>query len=59
MTTTTLGLDSALATKADVVELKTDLKTEIADVKAYVKLMKWMLGFLVAGVAGILLKMFS
>ena len=59
MTTTTLVLDSALATKADVVELKTDLKTEIADVKADVKLMKWMLGFLVAGVAGILLKMFS
>jgi hypothetical protein len=52
-------LDSALATKADVVELKTDLKTEIADVKADVKLMKWMLGFLVAGVGGILLKMFS
>jgi capsular polysaccharide biosynthesis protein len=52
------SLDTTLATKADIQNVKTELKSEIQDVKSEIKLMKWMLGFLVGGMVFILLRLY-
>jgi hypothetical protein len=49
---------SDLATKADLRDLKAELKMELADVKSEVKLLKWMLGVVVAGVVTLVIKAF-
>ncbi len=63
------SLDHILATKADLIQVKNELKTEItelksklkveiADVRSDVRLLKWMMGFLLAGVGALVLKAF-
>jgi len=52
------SIDNALVTKDDLRSELVPIKLEIADLKGEMKLIKWMLGFLVAGVATIILKLF-
>ncbi len=52
------SIDNALVTKDDIRSELEPIKLEIADLKGEMKLIKWMLGFLVAGVATIILKLF-
>lgn len=83
----TESIDTTLATKSDILELKqeitsvrtelkqeitsvrtelkeeitsvrTELKEEISEVRSDVKLMKWMLGFLMTGMAALIIKSF-
>ncbi len=58
-------LDTTLATKAYVLAVKTELKSDIQEVKneihyikAEMKLFRWMLGVTLAGVGAIFMKMF-
>ncbi len=48
------SLDTALATKADIFAVR----QELADVRADVRLLKWMLGVVLGGVVALLLKAF-
>lgn len=48
------ALDLSVATKNDINELKLEIK----DIKADVLLMKWMLGFLLAGVTALIIRAF-
>jgi len=43
----------------DELVTRKDLEIALAPLKADVQLLKWMMGFVLAGVAGILLKLFS
>ncbi len=45
---------SHVATKMDIVKVE----TQISRIEAEIKLMKWMLGLIVAGVASLILKTF-
>ena len=47
-----------LATKEDILQLKSELKLEAADIRAEIKLIKWMLGFVIAGILSLILKSF-
>jgi hypothetical protein len=56
-------LENNMATKIDIMEIKqeitgtkAELKYGIAEVKADVKLLKWMIGFVLAGIATVILK---
>jgi len=56
---------SGMATKADVADVKADLadvkaelKEDIADVRSDIRLLKWMMGFMLAGIASLLAKSF-
>ena len=62
-------IDTALATKADLLEVKAVLKAELTreinsvkvdleKLRSEVHLLKWMMGFLLAGVATLILKAF-
>jgi len=58
-------LDSTLATETELsavkAELKADIaevKTELTEVKVEVKLLKWMIGFVLTGVSALILKAF-
>jgi len=42
-----------MATKADIAELRASTKTDIAEVRGDIKLLRWMLGILIAGVFAI------
>lgn len=44
--------------KSDIQQLRTETKTEIAEVKSDVRLLKWMMGFLLTGVGVLILKAF-
>ncbi len=48
------ALDTSLATKNDIFAVRQD----ISDVKSEIKLVKWMLGFLIGGMAFILLRLY-
>ncbi len=49
------ALAGSFATKSDIARLETDL----ADIKAEQKIMRWMLGFLLAGMVALLIKTFA
>ena len=51
-------LHTTLATKDDLREVRQELKHEIADIRSELKLMKWMMGFLLSGVISIVIKTF-
>jgi hypothetical protein len=48
-----------IAEAQDELVTKQDLEIALAPLKADVQLLKWMMGFVLAGVVGILLKLFS
>lgn len=47
-----------LATKLDLKDLETKMDREFAEVKAEQRLIKWMMGFVLAGIAALILKSF-
>lgn len=47
-----------LATKEDMARLDASLRLEMADMKADLRLLKWMLGFVIAGILSLILKTF-
>jgi len=47
-----------VATKGDVVNLEQRIDTRFAEVRGELALLKWMLGVLIAGVAGLLVRAF-
>jgi hypothetical protein len=49
------ALAGSFATKSDIARLETDL----TDIKAEQKIMRWMLGFLLAGMVALLIKAFA
>lgn len=49
------ALAGSFATKTDIARLEADL----ADIKAEQKIMRWMLGFLLAGMVALLIKTFA
>ena len=49
---------TTLATKADLFELKAELKLDLEKIRSEMQLLKWMIGFLLAGVATLILKAF-
>ncbi len=60
------ALDTTLVTYSDLTEVKMELiqeihknREEISEVKSDVRLLKWMLGALIAGVMSIMLKLFA
>ena len=42
----------------DPTELRTEMRTEFADVRGELKLLKWMLGLVLAGIASLIVKAF-
>ena len=42
------ALDTSLATKADLLEVKSDLKMDMANLRGEMATMKWMMGVLIA-----------
>jgi hypothetical protein len=52
------ALDNTLATKKDLIDVKDELKDRITKVEHEINLMKWMLGFVFAGVFTLILKAF-
>lgn len=60
------ALDTTLATHSDLVEVKLELvqeiqktRDDISDVKADMRVLKWMLGVLIAGVLSLVMKSFA
>lgn len=60
------ALDTTLATHSDLIEVKMELiqeiqknREEIGEIKSDVRLLKWMLGALIAGVLSLIMKNFS
>lgn len=51
-------LDTTLATKADLYEVKAELKLDIKTLESRVSVLSWMMGFLLAGVGSLVLKTF-
>lgn len=47
-----------LATKEDIANLRSELKEEMALVKSDIKVMKWILGVVIAGILSLILKAF-
>jgi len=47
-----------MATKEDLAAAKTELKDDIADVRSDVRVLKWMLGFVLAGIISLMMKLF-
>jgi hypothetical protein len=47
-----------LATKEDIGLIRSEMKFEFSDVRADIKLVKWMLGVLLAGVVSLVMKTF-
>jgi len=45
--------------KGDIADVKAELKNDIADVRSDIKLLKWMMGFLLAGIASLMVKSFT
>jgi len=45
--------DLRASSKADIAELRASTKTDIAEVRGDIKLLRWMLGILIAGVSAI------
>lgn len=43
---------------ADATELRTEMRTEFADVRGELKLLKWMMGLVLAGIASLIVKAF-
>ena len=52
------AFEDAVATKADLVEVKSELKQDIAAVKGDIKLLKWMIGVILVCVVFPILKSF-
>jgi hypothetical protein len=53
--------DNSLATKSDIFGVKQEIaevRHEVVEVKSDIKLLKWMFGFLLAGVASLVVKAF-
>lgn len=48
----------SLATKNDLARVEKELKQDIASVKTDIAVLKWMMGFTIAGVASIVIKTF-
>ena len=49
----------AIAThQRDTTELRTDMRTEFSDIRGEFKLLKWMLGLVLAGIASLVIKTF-
>lgn len=42
----------------DATELRTEMRTEFADIRGELKLLKWMMGLLLAGIASLIVKAF-
>lgn len=54
-------MDAALATKGDIQSVRADtasIKLELADVRSDIKILRWMLGLILAGVFSLIMKAF-
>jgi len=49
---------SGMATKEDLASAKTELKDDIAEVRSDVRVLKWMMGFVLAGIVSLMMKLF-
>lgn len=58
VTTVARAFEDTVATKSDLAEVKAELKQDIAIVKGDIKLLKWMIGVVLACVAFPILKSF-
>ncbi len=47
-----------VATKADIAELRGELKGDIAELRGNIKLHSWMLGIIIAGIFSLIVKAF-
>lgn len=52
------AIQTNAVSKEDLLELKMELKNEISDIKSQVMVLTWMMGFILAGIASLVIKTF-
>ncbi|MQQ99492.1 CCDC90 family protein [Glaciimonas soli] len=52
------AMNNELVKKADLNEFRAEVKTQMTEIRGQFELLKWMMGFTLAGVVGIIFKLF-
>jgi len=52
------AMTNELAKKSDLNDFRAEVKTSFTEIKGQFELLKWMMGFVLAGIVGILFKVF-
>ena len=50
--------EAIAAHQRDATELRTEIRTEFADIRSELKLLKWMMGLVLAGIVSLIIKAF-